>query len=81
MKYGALSNASGTVALTWRIQGADETRTLALEWRESGGPAVGAPARKGFGSTLIERALHQEQGRSCIEFRPEGVRCMLEMKV
>ncbi|HWY60318.1 MAG TPA: PAS domain S-box protein [Rhizomicrobium sp.] len=81
VKYGALSNASGTVALTWRIQGAGETRTLALEWRESGGPAVGAPARKGFGSTLIERALHQEQGRSCIEFRPEGVRCMLEMKV
>ena len=34
-----------------------------MVWRESGGPAVATPARKGFGSTLIEKALQQEQGR------------------
>ena len=81
VKYGALSNATGTVALTWRIAAAGERRSLNLEWRESGGPPVGAPGRKGFGSTLIERALQQEQGHSCFEFRPEGVVCSLEMKL
>jgi PAS domain S-box-containing protein len=81
VKYGALSNDTGTVTLTWRMTGAGEARTLALEWRESGGPPVGAPTRKGFGSTLIERALRQEQGSSCFDFRPEGVICTLELKI
>jgi PAS domain S-box-containing protein len=81
VKYGALSNAAGTVALSWQIKGSGDARSLALEWREQGGPVVGVPTRKGFGSTLIERALQQEQGRSCFEYRPEGVICSLEMKV
>jgi PAS domain S-box-containing protein len=81
VNYGALSNATGLVALTWRIRAAGDSRSLDMEWRESGGPVVGAPARRGFGSTLIERALRQEQGRSCFEFRPEGVICSLEMKL
>jgi two-component sensor histidine kinase len=81
VKYGALSNDSGHVAVTWEVRGQDEDRRLALEWRESGGPAAEAPSRKGFGSTLIDRALQQEQGRSCFDFRPEGVVCSLEFKL
>ena len=81
VKYGALSNSIGKVALAWRLVGAGDARILGLEWRESGGPAVEAPSRKGFGSVLIERALRQEQGLSCFEFRPEGVICALEMKL
>jgi PAS domain S-box-containing protein len=81
VKYGALSNAAGTVNLAWRLERRAEGPSLWLEWRESGGPAVGAPARRGFGSTLIERALRQERGHSAIEFRPEGVVCTLEMQL
>ena len=83
VKYGALSNATGTVdAQLADPRGRRESRTLkALEWREQGGPEVGPPTRKGFGSTLIERALQQEQGRSGFDYRPEGVVCTLEMKV
>ena len=81
VKYGALSNDSGKVALAWQIRHPDNGRHLSLEWRETGGPAVGAPQRRGFGSTLIERALMQEQGRSCFDFRPEGVVCCLEIKL
>ena len=81
VKYGALSNETGAISVTWTIEGACDTRKLALAWRESGGPPVGAPERKGFGSTLIERALQQEQGHSCFDFRPEGVICQLEMKL
>jgi PAS domain S-box-containing protein len=81
VKYGALSNATGTVTLGWDVQGAGDRQKLAMEWRESGGPPVGGPERKGFGSTLIERALQQEQGHSCFQFHPEGVVCSLEIKL
>jgi PAS domain S-box-containing protein len=81
VKYGALSNDSGKVALDWQIRDRGDQRYLTLEWRESGGPPVNEPARRGFGSTLIERALLQEQGRSCFDFRPEGVVCNLEIKL
>ena len=81
VKYGALSNETGTVTLAWSISGTGNARKLAMEWRENGGPPVGAPERKGFGSTLIERALRQEEGRSCFQFLPEGMVCSLEMKL
>ena len=81
VKYGALSGESGTVCLAWHIVKTDKDRKLWLEWREQGGPPVQPPSRKGFGSTLIERAVEAEQGRSCFEFRPEGVVCTLDMAV
>ena len=52
---------------------------LWLRWTESGGPRVAPPARRGFGSRLIERSLaHDLQGRVAMEFRPEGVACTIE---
>jgi light-regulated signal transduction histidine kinase (bacteriophytochrome) len=57
-KYGALAD-NGEVRVTWRV---DETGTLRFAWRESGGPAVTAPTRRGFGSTLIERSIPFELG-------------------
>jgi len=81
VKYGALSNDTGQVALNWKVRDSGDSRRLAVEWRESSGPPVSPPTRKGFGSTLIERALMQEQGHSCFDFRPEGVVCSLEIKL
>lgn len=56
IKYGALSTPAGRVDLSWWITG-DDTGTLALEWREVGGPPVVPPTRHGFGTALIERTL------------------------
>src|SRR6185436_14545010 len=42
-KYGALTNASGNVRLSWRIGGGD----LMLTWEESGGPPIETPAARG----------------------------------
>src|SRR3954453_22527133 len=50
-KYGALSNGAGQVHVAWEPVGPDKAR---LSWRETGGPAVVAPQRTGFGSRLIE---------------------------
>ncbi|OSZ69297.1 regulator [Sphingomonas sp. IBVSS2] len=72
-KYGALSNEAGRVRLEWRLRGA----MLELEWAETGGPAVAAPGRRGFGTALIERSLKAEGGSAVATFAPEGLRWIL----
>jgi two-component sensor histidine kinase len=75
VKYGALSGAEGRVGVTWQV--ADGR--LALEWRESGGPAVTAPSRRGFGSRLLERGLAHELGGAVrLTFEAGGVVCRIE---
>ncbi|HET6161082.1 MAG TPA: PAS domain S-box protein [Dongiaceae bacterium] len=81
IKYGALSNGSGIVQLTWEVVEEDEAQRATLTWRERGGPLVVPPARKGFGSLLIERALQGSGGRSELEFNPNGLICTMEVGV
>ena len=54
MKYGALKDGSGRIDVAWRFDPLDR---LVITWRERGGPAVQAPKRRGFGSTIIERSI------------------------
>ena len=71
VKFGALSVDTGRVQLRWRslADGGFE-----LVWTESGGPTVSAPARRGFGSTLLEDVTSRElNGQTRIEYRPAGV--------
>jgi len=77
VKYGALSNKSGRVTIGWEMLPDIQARAR-LTWRESGGPPVEPPSRKGFGSVLIERTLEDQQGGSRVEYRPQGVVCTLE---
>jgi PAS domain S-box-containing protein len=77
-KYGALSAATGRVMVGWTV--ADGV--LSITWRESDGPTVTAPTRKGFGSTLIERLAGSElNGKAKVAFDPGGVICMIETPV
>ncbi|PLR28925.1 histidine kinase [Caulobacter zeae] len=78
LKYGALSNLDGSVAVAWRFD--EATRALSLTWTETGGPRVeGPPSRRGFGSRLIERSLRGElRGQVRMEWREEGLVCRLE---
>jgi two-component sensor histidine kinase len=72
-KYGALSAASGRVAIRWALT---EAGGVDLSWTESGGPEVRVPTRRGFGSTLIERALAMEtDGQAILRYLPGGVVC------
>jgi PAS domain S-box-containing protein len=79
VKYGSLSVPGGRVDLTWHLESLDEVRTLHLAWRETGGPPVTVPARKGFGTRLIERSLAFElSSATSIRFEPEGVICEID---
>ncbi|MHB0768813.1 HWE histidine kinase domain-containing protein [Bradyrhizobium sp. 5.13L] len=72
-KYGALSRPEGRVEICWTARD-DEVH---LSWRESGGPLVAPPSRRGFGSRLIEHASRDLAGRFRLEFDPAGVRCRI----
>ncbi|MEE1613741.1 PAS domain-containing sensor histidine kinase [Microvirga sp. CF3016] len=78
-KYGALSNGSGEVHLTWMVDRTRSQPLLLLRWEEKGGPAVRPPSRQGFGSRLIERSLAYDlNGTVQIDFHPAGLICSVE---
>jgi PAS domain S-box-containing protein len=81
LKYGALSNDTGTIDVVWDVVQGPEGRRLKLVWTERGGPLVAPPERQGFGSRMIEHAIRGEQGVSEFVFDPEGLTCRIEMPV
>lgn len=80
VKYGALSNAEGSVHIGWVVAGSPEGPRLILHWREKGGPPVAAPSRKGLGSIIIERGLgHELEGSVNLDFQKDGVVCIIDI--
>jgi two-component sensor histidine kinase len=78
-KYGALSKNGGRVDLRWSVSDVDSQKRLHLHWKESGGPAVQAPNRLGFGTRLIERSLVQAlSAKVCFNFSPSGFVCEID---
>jgi two-component sensor histidine kinase/PAS domain-containing protein len=73
-KYGALSEPSGRIAITW-MSDPDRPGFVRLIWTESGGPTVSPPESHGFGTRLLERAFGVAGGVVSLQLRPEGVAC------
>jgi two-component sensor histidine kinase len=72
-KHGALSTQEGSVEIRWT--GAPDGG-LRLTWREQKGPPVIAPARKRFGSHVIERNVPDQLGGSAkLDWHPLGLQC------
>lgn len=70
LSFGGLSRPEGAVSLSWRF----EDGRLNIEWRESGGPAVTAPPREGFGHKVVKRLVAQAlDGTATLHFPPEGL--------
>jgi two-component sensor histidine kinase len=78
VKYGALSVQGGRVAVEWQLLGDGAARRLRLVWRETGGPPVTTPAHRGFGTRLIASGIGDFGAEPTIEFKPEGLVCVLE---
>lgn len=71
LKYGAWLK-DGQVNIATAIHGS-EARII---WRESGGPPVSSPTRRGFGSRLLQRGVAGELGgKVVLDFLPGGVVC------
>lgn len=84
--YGALSTEDGRVAVACSIiesgEGEDRHKRLRIEWRESNGPPVTPPARKGFGSRLLESVIgDQLKGSVNLRYDPEGLVAIIEARL
>jgi two-component sensor histidine kinase len=72
-KYGALSGAKGQVRVEWSCVANGQ---LVLRWIEAGGPPVNPPARKGFGTRMIETMIRGHEGGDVrLNWHPEGLAC------
>lgn len=74
-KYGALSVPDGRVAIAWDIdQASAHSPRFHMSWRETNGPPVAPPGRKGFGHTVIaEMVAASLRGRVTLDYAPEGL--------
>jgi PAS domain S-box-containing protein len=77
-KYGGLSVPHGRLSVKWEVHSSG-SRTLLLDWTESGGPQVSAPLTAGFGTTLIERTLQTHGGEATLRYGVTGVTCKLRL--
>lgn len=82
VKYGALSEPAGRVAVTWEIGRRDKEAALLVHWREADGPQVSPPSHQGFGSRLITQQVRYElHGDAVVEYRPTGLEATLTVPI
>jgi PAS domain S-box-containing protein len=81
LKYGALSAPAGRVSIEGKIDRIDGAGTFTFVWRETGGPAVTKPTRRGFGSViLLDSAKHFGQSVA-LDYTPRGLCYELQLQL
>jgi PAS domain S-box-containing protein len=80
-KHGALSGNDGQVSVHWhRASNGNADAPIAIEWQETGGPAVQAPDTCGYGMEVIRDVVPYELGgRVDLTFPADGLFCRLEI--
>jgi two-component sensor histidine kinase/ActR/RegA family two-component response regulator len=76
-KFGALSIPAGRIEIAWTIS--DEAQRLRLTWTEKGGPAVHPPARRSFGTRMMESLGQQLNGQVQLAYEPAGFVYVLDV--
>jgi two-component system CheB/CheR fusion protein len=82
VKYGALSNDTGKIAIDWSATAAVDggEPQLTLFWRESGGPKVTPPPKMGFGLRVIKREIeYSHSGVADFDFSEAGFSARFEL--
>jgi PAS domain S-box-containing protein len=82
VKYGAFSNDTGSIQISWATELSPGGGRLILHWREKDGPPAPPPSRRGFGSQVIESGLaHELEGVVRLDYPPEGVSCTIDIPI
>jgi two-component sensor histidine kinase len=87
VKYGALKQPAGRLAIRWRLEisGEGGKPWLHLDWKESGveiRSLASAPQGTGRGRELIEQALPYQFGaRTTFSIEQDGVHCTISLPV
>ncbi len=79
VKYGALSVPNGMVFLSGTADGVAEPR-VRFEWRETGCPPTSAPAKTGFGMTMLNLSIRQKGGTVEFDWGSQGLICRFDMR-
>ncbi|WP_291849575.1 sensor histidine kinase [Bradyrhizobium sp.] len=69
-KFGALSVPQGRVDIRWTLD--QQARRLQLTWTETNGAEVRPPAKRSFGTRLIETLGKQLRGEVRLTYAPTG---------
>jgi two-component sensor histidine kinase len=78
-KYGSLACPFGKIEIFWDSAPTTDGCSLALQWREYGGPKVRKPDRKGFGLRLVTKVLKNAQVD--LDFDSSGLACRMLIDV
>ena len=79
-KHGAFSGSSGRLFVGWCWLDNGSHGRLAIQWQESGGPAVSIPSQTGFGISVIRELIPFELGGIVdLTFASDGLQCRLEI--
>jgi len=70
--------ANGQIDLKWSHKADGQ---LKLRWTETGGPAVKAPTRKGFGGRIMEQMIGQLKGKTQFDWNADGLACEVTLRV
>lgn len=74
IEHGVLGRSHGRVEVAWSL----DADAVTLVWKEGSGSEVIEPARRGFGSQVLEQMLPYELGgRTALSFEPDGLRCTI----
>ena len=77
-RYGALSVPAGKVSIVWSRLSPPNGQGIEIVWSETGGPQVPQPARRGFGTLVIERNLARTlEADVALAFASDGVTCRM----
>jgi len=74
VKYGSLHDDAGSLVVNWRLQ---PNGSVELLWAERCSAKVGAPAKSGFGASLIDNAIKQIGGQILREWGEHGLLCTI----
>jgi two-component system CheB/CheR fusion protein len=84
IKYGALKQPNGHLAIRWRVEtmGEGGEPRLLLDWKESGVDMPPFSRRTGQGRELIEKALpYQFDAQTTFAMEADGVHCTISLPV
>jgi two-component sensor histidine kinase len=74
LKFGSLSVDGGKVEIKWTVDQPEDERMFHMTWRESGGPRVTRPRKRGFGTTISEQMIARSVlGQANIDYANDGV--------
>jgi two-component sensor histidine kinase len=79
VKHGALSVDDGRINVCWKAETSGVAKQLCIRWRETGITIQSLPARRGFGSDILEKSIPKAlQGSFERTIHNDGFECVIE---